>query len=195
HAVANLANNGVVMKPHLVKILEDGNTHARKLTVPHESYRIPLKQANVDFIKSAMVGVTQGGTASRVFAGAGYVSGGKTGTAQLFAIKKNEKYNAKLVAAHLRDNALYTAFAPADKPRIAIAVVVENGGFGATIAAPIVRKALDFYLLGKRPHGSDAKDTTPVPKEDAVLRTVDDIEAEHGVVELKPGVDTPGNTE
>jgi penicillin-binding protein 2 len=195
HAVANLANNGVVMKPHLVKILEDGNTHARTLTVPHESYRIPLKQANVDFIKSAMVGVTQGGTASRVFAGAGYVSGGKTGTAQLFAIKKNEKYNAKLVAAHLRDNALYTAFAPADKPRIAIAVVVENGGFGATIAAPIVRKALDFYLLGKRPHGSDAKDTTPVPKEDAVLRTVDDIEAEHGVVELKPGVDTPGNTE
>ncbi|KQQ33806.1 penicillin-binding protein 2 [Duganella sp. Leaf126] len=192
HAVANLANNGVVMKPHLVKILEDGGTHARQLTVPHESYRIPLKQQNIDFIKSAMVGVTTGGTASKVFAGAGYVSGGKTGTAQLFAIKKNEKYNANRVAAHLRDNALYTAFAPADKPRIAIAVVVENGGFGATVAAPIVRKALDFYLLGKRPN---QKDTTPVPKEDAVLRTVDDIEAEHGVVEPKPGVVIPGNTE
>ena len=192
HAVANLANNGVVMKPHLVKILEDGGTHARQLTVARESYRIPLKQQNVDFIKSAMVGVTTGGTASKVFANAGYVSGGKTGTAQLFAIKKNEKYNAKLVAAHLRDNALYTAFAPADKPRIAIAVVVENGGFGAAVAAPIVRKALDFYLLGKRPN---QKDTTPVPKEDAVLRSVEDIEAEHGVVEPKPGVDTPGNTE
>ncbi|MET0266727.1 MAG: penicillin-binding protein 2 [Duganella sp.] len=192
HAVANLANNGVVMKPHLVKILEDGRTHARKLTVPSESYRIPLKQENVDFIKSAMVGVTTSGTAARVFAGAGYTSGGKTGTAQLFAIKKNEKYNAKLVAAHLRDNALYTAFAPAEKPRIAIAVVVENGGFGAAVAAPIVRKALDFYLLGKRSHD---KDSTPVPKEDAVLRSVDEIEAEHGVVVPKPGVDTPGNTE
>ncbi|MBY0556142.1 MAG: penicillin-binding protein 2, partial [Burkholderiaceae bacterium] len=91
HAVANLANNGIVMKPHLVKIIEDSTTRTRKLTVPKESYRIPLKQENIDIIKNAMVGVTLSGTAARAFAGAGYTSGGKTGTAQLIAIKKNEK--------------------------------------------------------------------------------------------------------
>ena len=90
--------------------------------------------------------------------------GGKTGTAQVIAIKKNEKYNANTIAERLRDNALFTAFAPADKPRIAIAIVVENGGFGAGVAAPIARKALDYYLLGKRP---GEKNLTKVPKEDA----------------------------
>jgi penicillin-binding protein 2 len=175
HAVANLANNGVVMKPHLVKIIEDGGTHARTLTVPKESYRIPLKQENIDVIKAAMVGVTSEaeGTASKVFAGAGYTVGGKTGTAQVIGIRKNEKYNAKLIAERLRDNALFTAFAPADKPRIAIAVVIENGGWGAGVAAPIVRKALDYYLLGKRP---TTKETTKVPKEDAdEVQTVEEF--------------------
>ncbi|WP_348699018.1 penicillin-binding protein 2 [Duganella fentianensis] len=193
HAVANLANNGVVMKPHLVKIIEDSATRTRKLTVPKESYRIPLKQENIDIIKNAMVGVTLSGTAARAFAGAGYTSGGKTGTAQLIAIKKNEKYNANLIAERLRDNALYTAFAPADNPRIAIAVVVENGGFGAGVAAPIVRKALDYYLLGKRPH---EKETTAVPREDAELRSVQDVQAEQGLSdEKRPGAETPGNKE
>ena len=100
HAVANLANNGVVMKPHLVKIVEDSATHARKLTVAQQSYRIPLKQENIDFIKNAMVGVTSepGGTAYRVFANAGYTVGGKTGTAQVITIKKGEKYNAARLA-------------------------------------------------------------------------------------------------
>jgi penicillin-binding protein 2 len=168
HAVANLANNGVVMKPHLVKIVEDGVTRARKLTVPKESYTIPLKQENIDIIKNAMVGVTSeaGGTAFRAFANAGYTSGGKTGTAQVVAIKANEKYNKAAIAERLRDNSLFTVFAPADKPRIVIAMVVENAGFGAEVAAPIARKALDFYLLGKRP---ESKETTKVPKEDAVM--------------------------
>jgi penicillin-binding protein 2 len=166
HAVANLANNGVVMKPHLVKIVEDGATRARQLTVPKESYRIPLKQENIDFIKNAMVGVTSepGGTGYSAFAGAGYTVGGKTGTAQVITIKKGEKYNAARLAERLRDNALFTAFAPVDKPRIVIAMVVENAGKGGAFAAPIARKALDYYLLGKRPA---TKDTTKVPKEDA----------------------------
>lgn len=150
-ATAILANNGVVMKPHLVKMIEDGITHNRTITVPKESYRIPLKQENIDVIKHAMAGVNTEGTGARVFAGAGYTSAGKTGTAQVVSIKKNEKYDAKKLATHLLDNALYTAFAPTDHPRIAIAVVVENGGWGATAAAPVVRKALDYYLLGKRP--------------------------------------------
>jgi len=166
HAVANLANNGVVMKPHLVKIVEDGASRARTLTVAKESYRIPLKQENIDFVKNAMVGVTSeaGGTGFRAFGGAGYTVGGKTGTAQVITIRKGEKYNAARLAERLRDNALFTAFAPADKPRIAIAIVVENAGKGGEHAAPIVRKALDYYLLGKRPA---TKDTTKVEKEDA----------------------------
>lgn len=152
HAIATLANNGIVMKPHLVKIIEDGETHERKETVPKESYRIPLKQENIDVIKNAMVGVTQpGGTSARSFMNAGYVSAGKTGTAQVIAIKKNEKYDAKKLDEIHRDHSLYTAFAPADNPRIAIALIVENGGFGAETAAPIARKALDYYLLGKKP--------------------------------------------
>jgi penicillin-binding protein 2 len=177
HATANLANNGVVMKPHLVKIIEDAATRARTLTVPKESYRIALKQENIDVIKRAMVGVTseQGGTAARIFTGVQYTVGGKTGTAQVVGIKKNEKYNAKLLAERLRDNALFTAFAPADKPRIAIAIVVENAGFGAGVAAPIARKALDYYLLGKRPSDKE-KDTTKVPKEDVdEVRTLEEI--------------------
>ena len=152
HAVANLANNGVVMKPHLVKLIEDGATRQRTMTVAKESRRIPLKQENVDFIKSAMVGVTQEayGTGRRAFANAGYISAGKTGTAQVIGLKGG-KYNAKAIDERHRDNALYTAFAPADKPTIALALVVENAGFGAGSAAPIARKALDYYLLGKRP--------------------------------------------
>ena len=193
HAVSTLANNGVVMKPHLVKIVEDGATRARTLTVAKETRRIALQQQNIDFIKRAMVGVTteQSGTGYRAFVNAGYVSGGKTGTAQVIGMKKGEKYNAALLAERLRDNALYTAFAPADKPRIAIAIVVENAGFGAGVAAPIVRKALDYYLLGKR---TNQKDTTKVPKEDAELRPLEEFKADAGIDTLhKPGFETPGN--
>lgn len=170
HAVSNLANNGVVMKPHLVKKVENGVTRQQTLTVPSESYRINLKQENIDFVKRAMVGVTKEGTSARAFANAEYVSAGKTGTAQAVAMKKNEKYDAKKVAERHRDHSLYTAFAPADNPRIAIGIIVENAGFGSAAAAPIVRKALDYYLLGKRPvpdpktmlENSDALNRKPV---------------------------------
>jgi penicillin-binding protein 2 len=191
HAMATLANDGVLMKPHLVKIIEDGGTHARTLTVAKESGRIALKQANIDVIKRAMVGVItdQSGTGYRAFLNAGYTVGGKTGTAQVVGLRGG-KYNASATPERLRDNALFTAFAPAEKPRIAIAVVVENAGFGATIAAPIVRKALDYYLLGKRP-GDKTK--IPVPKEDADVLP---IEGPAGVsTEFKPGGETPGNKE
>lgn len=151
HATAILANNGVVMKPHLVKIIEDGGTRARTQTVPKESYRIPLKPENIEIIKHGMIGVPKEGTSAGVFRNAGYVSAGKTGTAQVIAIKKNEKYDAKKIAEFHRDHSLYIAFAPADKPKIAIAIIVENGGFGSVAAAPIVRQALDYYLLGKKP--------------------------------------------
>jgi penicillin-binding protein 2 len=151
HAVANLANNGVVMKPHLVKIIEDGANKTRKLMAPKESFRIALKQENIDFVKNAMVGVTKEGTSSRAFAGATYISGGKTGTAQAAAMSKSVKYDASKINERLRDHSLYIAFAPADNPRIALAIIVENAGFGAATAAPIARQAIDYYLLGKRP--------------------------------------------
>ncbi|MFJ3055137.1 penicillin-binding protein 2 [Herbaspirillum sp. NPDC087042] len=151
-AMSVLANNGVVMKPHLVKIVEDGVSHERTETVPKESYRIPLKQENVDFIKRAMIGVVKEGTGAAAFRGAPYDSGGKTGTAQVVNIAKNQKYDSRKLSRNFHDNGLYIGFAPADSPRIAIAAVVENGGWGAGVAAPLVRKAMDYFMLGKRPN-------------------------------------------
>ena len=143
------------MKPHLVKMIEDGATRERTLTVPKESYKIKLKQENIDIVKRAMIGVTIEGTSAHVFRNAAYVSAGKTGTAQAVGIKKNEKYDAEKIAERLRDHSLYSTFAPADNPRIALAVIVENAGFGSAAAAPIARIALDYYLLGKRPGDTD----------------------------------------
>ncbi len=150
HAVATLANNGGVMKPHLVKAVEDSVNKARTLTVPTESYRIPLKQANIDVIKP-MAGVVQAGTAAKAFAGAQYAAAGKTGTAQVFSLGKGEKYNHHAIPEYKRDHALFEAFAPTDHPKIAVALIVENAGFGATSAAPIARAVFDYYLQGKWP--------------------------------------------
>jgi penicillin-binding protein 2 len=97
-----------------------------------------------------MAGVTIEGTGARAFAKAEYTNAGKTGTAQVVAIKANEKYVESRVAERHRDHALYIAFAPVESPKIALAVLVENGGFGAQAAAPIARKAIDYYLLGKK---------------------------------------------
>jgi penicillin-binding protein 2 len=192
HAVSTLANNGVVMKPHLVKMLEDPATHARALTVAKESGRLALKQENIDIIKRAMVGVTsdQSGTAFIQFRNAGYTVGGKTGTAQVVGLK-GQKYNAAATPERLRDNALFIAFAPAEHPRIALALVVENAGWGATIAAPIARKALDYYLLGKRPGDKDK----PAPKPVDPVPADEDHVAPTAGAEFKPGGETAGNKE
>jgi penicillin-binding protein 2 len=163
NAVSILVNNGVAMKPHLVKAVEDSVSRKRALTVPKESYRLPLKQADIDVIKRAMVAVTHNGTAARVFAGAAYESAGKTGTAQTYTLGKNEKYNHHAIDERKRDHSLYTAFAPADHPKIALALIVENAGFGAAVAAPIARKVMDYYLLRKWPEELQA--TAPPPEE------------------------------
>jgi penicillin-binding protein 2 len=134
------------------------------------------------------------GTASKVFASAGYTSGGKTGTAQVIAIKKNEKYNASRIDERHRDHSLFTAFAPADKPRIAIAIIVENGGFGAAAAAPIVKEALDFYLLGKRANGA-RQDDVPTEKIDiSETRPLAEIRADQDSEGgPRAGAETQGN--
>jgi penicillin-binding protein 2 len=151
HATANVANDGIVMKPHLVRAIEDIKTGERRLTVPKESYRIEMKPENLRVVRDAMVDVNITGTGRAAFQGAPYKVGGKTGTAQVVGIKQNEKYDEKKVAERHRDHSLFVAFAPAEKPRIALAVLVENGGFGAAAAAPIARQVLDYYLLGKVP--------------------------------------------
>ena len=103
----------------------------------------------------ALYGVTQEGKSTRVFMGAPYKTGGKTGTAQAVGIKANEKYNAAKLAEHQRDHSLYIAFAPLEEPRIALDVIVENAGFGAEAAAPIARRVFDYVLLGQVPSEED----------------------------------------
>jgi penicillin-binding protein 2 len=112
-----------------------------------------------------MAGVTkEEGTAARAFLNAGYTVGGKTGTAQVIAIKQNEKYEEAKVAERHRDHSLFIAFAPLESPRIALAIVVENGGFGARAAAPLARTVLDYFMLGKVPPGLDQ----PTPEDESV---------------------------
>ena len=150
-ATAVLANGGVMYRPHIVHYVENSRTGERTYVEREPARALSLKPSHVEFIRNAMVGVNKEGTGARAFAGAGYTSAGKTGTAQVIALKENEKYDASRVQERHRDHALFIAFAPVESPKIALAVVVENTGFGARYAAPIARKVLDFYLLGKRP--------------------------------------------
>jgi penicillin-binding protein 2 len=154
-ATAVLANSGVKHKPHIVVATQDTSTHA-EVPVPRPPPEdLGFKPEHVAFVRKAMVGVTQAGTSARVFAGAPYLSGGKTGTAQAVSIGQKEKYNARKMEEFQRDHALYIAFAPADDPKIAIAAVVENAGFGAASAAPITRRVFDYLLLGLYPSEED----------------------------------------
>ena len=155
-AVAALANNGVIYRPHLVRHIENIRSGQRRVIEPQPLRAIPLKPGNLEVIRQAMVGVNKEGTGARAFAGAEYVSAGKTGTAQIYSLK-GEKYQEGKVKERLRDHALFIAFAPADNPKIALAVLVENGGFGAQSAAPIARQVLDYYLLGKLPRETAAE--------------------------------------
>jgi penicillin-binding protein 2 len=157
-ALATVLNGGTMYKPHLVSHIDNLRSNARREIAPEVVHTVPLKPQNVEFIKRAMAGVTKEGTAARAFQGAEYTSGGKTGTAQVIAIKQNEKYDEKRVAEQFRDHSLFIAFAPLDSPKIALAVIVENGGFGARAAAPLARTVLDYFMLGKLPPGMAPED-------------------------------------
>ncbi len=160
-ATATLANNGVMFRPHLVNQIVDAKTGETRAVEPQPLRDLKLKPQNVEAIRRAMVGVNKEGTGARAFAGAPYEVAGKTGTAQVFSLK-GAQYKESAVKKELRDHALFIAFAPADKPKIALAVLVENGGFGAQSAAPIARMVLDYYLLGKLPNGAAKDDTSAV---------------------------------
>ena len=155
HAVATLANNGVVLKPHLVKEVENPITKDTRLTVPKDDGRINVPQADIDIVKRAMVGVVTSGTASKVFIGAPYQAAGKTGTAQVYSLQ-GANYKGHAIPENLRDHALFIAFAPADNPKIALALIVENGGWGAEVAGPIARHVLDYYLIDRQKPGAEA---------------------------------------
>ena len=163
-ATATLANDGVMFRPHLVKYITDTRTGRQTPVEPQPLKTLPWKQEHIDVIKNAMVGVNKEGTGARAFAGAEYVSAGKTGTAQVFSYKGVE-HKTETMQAHLRDHALFIAYAPADKPTIALAVLVENGGFGAQAAAPIARQVFDYYLLGKVPKSAAPADENAVEEE------------------------------
>ena len=124
-------------------------------TTPIESTRaetVAIKPEHLELVRSAMVGVTSaGGTAVKAGLNAGYTIAGKTGTAQVIGMRQDQKYDASKLREEHRDHALFIAFAPAEDPKLAMALLVENGGSGSGTAAPIAREVFDFFLLGKRP--------------------------------------------
>lgn len=157
-ATAILANNGVAIQPRIVTHIEKGITGERVEIKPIIQDRIAVDPNNIEIIKQGMVDVTMpGGTAARVGNNAGYSIAAKTGTAQVVGIKQNEKYNESAMNARHLDHALFIAYAPAEDPTIAVAVIVENGKHGGSTAGPIARKVMDYYLLGKIPSPSEPK--------------------------------------
>lgn len=145
-ATAVLANDGTYMRPHLVRTIKNPTSGEERLTVAEASHRIPLKPEHIQTVKRALADVTVSGTARQAFAGAPYQTAGKTGTAQVYSLKGG-KYLSSAIDERLRDHALFMGFAPLKDPKIAIAVLVENAGWGGSVAAPIARKVFDAFLL------------------------------------------------
>jgi penicillin-binding protein 2 len=138
-----------------VREIEDVITGQRKRVASDALEPLPYKPTDVEVIRRALQGVTQEGTSRSSFVGAGYTSGGKTGTAQAVGARANEKYNAAKIEEHRRDHALYVAAAPIAAPTVALAVIVENAGWGGDSAAPIARRVFDYLLLGQYPSEED----------------------------------------
>jgi penicillin-binding protein 2 len=149
-ATATLANYGKVVSPHLVQRIINANFADSIELLPDEV--IPLKRQNVDNLIQAMTNVVHGsrGTAGRLSKAIGYQIAGKTGTAQVFTIKQEEKYNEDAIDFKMRDHALFIAFAPVHDPQIAVAIIAEHGGHGGSVAAPIAGEIIDAYLNPKK---------------------------------------------
>ncbi len=156
-ALAALINGGKLYRPHIVRHVVDARTGERRVVEPEPQRQLPFKTANVKAVLDGMVGVNIEGTGRRAFQGAAYTSGGKTGTAQVYSLR-GQRYVEGRVRERLRDHSWFIAYAPAEAPRIALAVLVENGGFGAQSAAPIARQVMDYYLLHQRASAAAAED-------------------------------------
>ena len=169
-ATMAIANDGVVYKPQLIRAWQDPADGKMINAAPQPLGRIVLKPEYLQLVKAAMVDVTRpGGTAAMAGANTPYQFAGKTGTAQVVGMKAGTKYVESQVSKRNRDHALFVSFAPADDPKIVVAVLVENGGHGGATAAPIARKVIDYWLLGKLPD-------SPVPSEAAADEAADENE-------------------
>jgi len=163
-AISMIANDGVAFRPHVVKTIDNVANGETRPIEGQVTRTLVVKPEHLAVIKNALIGVPREGTSAQAFVGAKYISAGKTGTAQLFTLKQDAKYVAGKVEERLRDHAWYIAYAPADHPQIALAVLVENGGFGAQAAAPVARAVFDYFLLGEQSglpptSGAGARDT------------------------------------
>jgi penicillin-binding protein 2 len=194
-ALATLANGGVHYRPRLVREIEDATTHQRRQLSSEAMATVPVKPEHLEVIRHAMIGVNKEGTSATAFLNAPYTSAAKTGTAQVVQIKQNEKYNASKVAEHLRDHALFVAFAPAEHPTIAVALVVENAGFGAQSAAPIARRVFDYWVAGLYPSEQDIVNVNAGQggPPQGVPRRVDDMPALPGAPASSPLQQGPQN--
>ncbi len=180
-ATSTIASGGRKFAPRVVRATQDALTHAQAATTTTEPVDLGYAPEHIAVVRNGLVGVVTSGTSAQVFAGAAYQSAGKTGTAQAVTIGQKDKYNAAKLAEYQRDHALYMAYAPADAPKIALAVVVENAGFGAAAAAPIARRVFDYWLLGQYPSEEDIAATqkgqsgrpigTPRSKKDVPLES------------------------
>jgi penicillin-binding protein 2 len=155
HATATLAAGGQRHRPHVVQAIDDAVSGERRMVPPEPMPPLPFKPEHAALILRAMHGVTREGTSTRIFAGAPYASGGKTGTAQAVGIAPGARYDAAKLEERQRNHSLYIAVAPIEAPTVALAVIVENAGFGATAAAPIARRVFDYLLLGQYPSEQD----------------------------------------
>jgi penicillin-binding protein 2 len=145
-ATATLANKGKVVMPFLVNKIVSAQGD-RRGSEP-QNVTLPLKPDNVTTVIDGMINVVHGahGTAKVINSDISYQIAGKTGTAQVLGIKQNAKYNENAIDFKFRDHALFIAFAPADDPKIAIAVIMENGGHGGSVAAPVAGQVIKQFL-------------------------------------------------
>ncbi len=177
-ATAIVADGGIKHRPHLVRATRDAVSSTLTPVEQPPAIDLQMKPSNIAVIRNGLVSVVTSGTARAVFAGAPYQAAGKTGTAQAVTIAQNTKYNARALEEHQRDHALFMAFAPADNPKVALAVIVENAGWGAGAAAPIARRVFDYVLAGQYPSEEDMA-ATRIGKAGAPIgkpRRVEDVE-------------------
>jgi len=158
-AYSTIASGGQRFKPRLVREIEDVVKHEQRRVASDALDPLPLRPADVAVIQNAMNGVTLEGTSRQVFMGAPYQSGGKTGTAQAVGLKAGEKYSSIKADERKRDHSLYVGFAPVDHPTVALALIVENAGWGSSSAAPIARRVFDYLLTGTYPSEEDIAKT------------------------------------
>ncbi|TSE18673.1 Peptidoglycan D,D-transpeptidase MrdA [Tepidimonas alkaliphilus] len=154
-ALAALTNGGQRITPHLARAAVPPGQAPQPLPPPAPPRPLGYRSEHLRVVLEAMEAVTTEGTAARVFAGAPYRSGGKTGTAQAVTIGQRDRYDPQRLAEFQRDHSLYIGFAPAEAPSVVVAAIVENAGVGAAHAAPIVRRVFDYLLLGLYPSEED----------------------------------------